>query len=161
MDVTWKDWFMKVWEENRWLTDKITKSFVDAGALDKTPVPGMRSFRQLLLEIWGIEQVYAKGLATEEWNFAFAPVSYQTCDVDELLAFGQRVREQTRSLWSAVTQDALTKPRPTPFPGHPEGNAIAWLTYALENEIHHRAQGYVYLRLLGVEPPAFYVRNER
>jgi uncharacterized damage-inducible protein DinB len=28
----------------------------------------------------------------------------------------------------------------------------------IDNEIHHRAQGYVYLRLLGLEPPAFFER---
>jgi uncharacterized damage-inducible protein DinB len=32
------------------------------------------------------------------------------------------------------------------------------LLYMVDNEIHHRAQGYVYLRLLGIEPPAFYER---
>ena len=63
-------------------------------------------------------------------------------------------------MWPTVTEEALTKKRPTPFQGHPEGRAIEWLTYALENEIHHRAQGYVYLRLLGLEPPAFNIRHE-
>ncbi len=32
------------------------------------------------------------------------------------------------------------------------------LLYFLENEIHHRAQGYVYLRALGIEPPYFWER---
>jgi uncharacterized damage-inducible protein DinB len=27
--------------------------------------------------------------------------------------------------------------------------------HLIDNEVHHRSQGYVYLRLLGVEPPAF------
>ncbi|WP_245808378.1 DinB family protein [Deinococcus hopiensis] len=30
--------------------------------------------------------------------------------------------------------------------------------YGIDNEIHHRGQGDVYLRALGVEPPAFYSR---
>jgi uncharacterized damage-inducible protein DinB len=30
--------------------------------------------------------------------------------------------------------------------------------YVIDNEIHHRAQGYVYLRALGVEPPQFFDR---
>jgi hypothetical protein len=30
--------------------------------------------------------------------------------------------------------------------------------YWIDNEIHHRGQGYVYLRALGVEPPPFYER---
>jgi uncharacterized damage-inducible protein DinB len=28
----------------------------------------------------------------------------------------------------------------------------------VDNEVHHRAQGYVYLRQLGLEPPPFYQR---
>lgn len=33
------------------------------------------------------------------------------------------------------------------------------LLYVIDNEIHHRAQGYVYLRALGAEPPPFYDRG--
>jgi uncharacterized damage-inducible protein DinB len=33
------------------------------------------------------------------------------------------------------------------------------ILYGIDNEIHHRGQGYVYLRALGVEPPAFYDRS--
>ena len=160
MQFDWKDWFMNVWEENRRLTDKVANAFVDARALDETPVPGMRSFRKLLLEIWGMERVYARGLATEEWEFQLLPESYNTCAVEELMAFGRGVRQETRRLWPSVTEESLSKQRQTPFEGHPKGRAIEWLTYALENEVHHRAQGYVYLRLLGLEPPAFYIRNE-
>ena len=29
------------------------------------------------------------------------------------------------------------------------------LWYIIDNEIHHRGQGFVYLRALGVEPPQF------
>ena len=46
-------------------------------------------------------------------------------------------------------------------PGCPvAGEMPGWVAaiYAVDNEIHHRAQGYVYLRALGIEPPAFYER---
>ena len=160
MNLDWKDWFMHVWEENRHLTDKVASALNESEALDKSPVPGMRSFRKLLLEIWGIERVYARGLAFEDWKFEFLPEYYNTCPIEELFALGRQVREETRRLWPVITEEALIKERPTPFEGHPVGRAIEWLTYALENEIHHRAQGYVYLRLLGLEPPAFNIRNE-
>jgi uncharacterized damage-inducible protein DinB len=29
----------------------------------------------------------------------------------------------------------------------------------IDNEIHHRAQGYVYLRALNIEPPHFWERD--
>ncbi|NLG08337.1 MAG: damage-inducible protein DinB, partial [Deinococcales bacterium] len=35
---------------------------------------------------------------------------------------------------------------------------LSLVQYAIDNEIHHRAQGYVYLRALGVEPPPFWER---
>ena len=32
------------------------------------------------------------------------------------------------------------------------------IQYAIDNEIHHRGQGFVYLRALGIEPPHFWER---
>ena len=43
--------------------------------------------------------------------------------------------------------------------GQYEGKVHDLLLYAVDNEIHHRGQGYVYLRALGIEPPPFYERN--
>ncbi|WP_314205662.1 DinB family protein [Capnocytophaga bilenii] len=34
-----------------------------------------------------------------------------------------------------------------------------WILYAIENESHHRGQGYTYLRALGIEPPFFWGRE--
>ena len=73
MTVDWKDWFWKVWEENRQLTDHVAHSLMEDAAIDETVVPGMRPFRQLLLEIWGIEQVYVRGFAHEDWRWEFLP----------------------------------------------------------------------------------------
>jgi uncharacterized damage-inducible protein DinB len=36
---------------------------------------------------------------------------------------------------------------------------IGTIQYAIENEIHHRGQAYVYLRALGIEPPSFWKRD--
>jgi len=33
------------------------------------------------------------------------------------------------------------------------------MLYVVDNEIHHRGQGYVYLRALGIEPHPFYDRS--
>ncbi len=34
-------------------------------------------------------------------------------------------------------------------------HGIGTILYAIDNEIHHRGQGYVYLRALTIEPPSF------
>ena len=43
--------------------------------------------------------------------------------------------------------------------GQFEGTVHDLVLYAIDNEIHHRGQGYVYLRALGIEPPPFYERQ--
>ena len=42
--------------------------------------------------------------------------------------------------------------------GQWENPVYATLFYFIDNEIHHRGQGYVYLRALGIEPPPFWDR---
>jgi uncharacterized damage-inducible protein DinB len=39
-----------------------------------------------------------------------------------------------------------------------EGTGFYTIFYWIDNENHHRGQGYVYLRSLGIEPPAFWDR---
>ena len=46
----------------------------------------------------------------------------------------------------------------TAFGQYP-GKAYDLVLYAIDNEIHHRGQGYVYLRALGIAPPPFYERE--
>lgn len=160
MDFNWKTWFINVWEDNRRLTNSISNALLEAGAADKVIVPGMRPFRELLLEIYGIEQWDVRGLAYDRWDFQALPETLQTGPIEDVIEFGRSVRDDTRRLWADIPDGEFTKMRPSPAPYVPEGTAIDWLTYALENEIHHRGQGYVYLRLLGHEPPAFYIRTE-
>lgn len=44
--------------------------------------------------------------------------------------------------------------------GQYTGTVWSQLFYAIDNENHHRGQGYVYLRALGIEPPPFWERGE-
>ena len=43
--------------------------------------------------------------------------------------------------------------------GQWKGTGIWMILYAIDNEIHHRGQAYVYLRSLGITPPPFYDRS--
>jgi uncharacterized damage-inducible protein DinB len=43
--------------------------------------------------------------------------------------------------------------------GQYTGPAHWQVLYVIDNEVHHRGQGYAYLRALGVEPPPFYLRD--
>jgi uncharacterized damage-inducible protein DinB len=61
-------------------------------------------------------------------------------------------------LWNRITDERLQTVEEDPFFGAGPQSHSDRLLYLLENEIHHRSQGYIYLRLLGFEPPLFYVR---
>jgi len=43
--------------------------------------------------------------------------------------------------------------------GQLPGRVYDLILYAIDNEIRHRGQGYVYVRALGLEPPPFYERE--
>ena len=74
----------------------------------------------------------------------------------QLLEAWDEATEQINLYW---TQIPLRKFRETiNLFGQFNYPVIVNLTYALDNEVHHRGQGYVYLRALGIEPPAFYDR---
>ncbi|HET8986675.1 MAG TPA: DinB family protein, partial [Trueperaceae bacterium] len=60
------------------------------------------------------------------------------------------------ALWSQIPAGRLQEDD-VAF-GQWPGKTYWILMYVIDNEIHHRAQGYVYLRALGIEPPAFYER---
>ena len=57
-----------------------------------------------------------------------------------------------------MTAERLLQLERDPFWDGPPQSHFERLLYTLENEIHHRGQAYVYLRMLGIEPPPFYER---
>jgi uncharacterized damage-inducible protein DinB len=109
----------------------------------------------MVKEILNIEKAYMKGIALDEWEYkdAFENVSTK----EDLVRKCNEIREETRKLWAEMDEDRLSIVIKDPFFGG-ESSHFSRLQYGLENEIHHRGQGYTYLRMLGIEPPAFYER---
>ena len=75
----------------------------------------------------------------------------------EVLRLWDESTEQLNALWPQIPpgrfQESMVAFGQFPGPGH------TLLLYVIDNEIHHRAQGYVYLRALGIEPPPFFDRG--
>jgi len=161
-ELVTRDRFFEAWEANRRLTLKTIEAFPEDKLFGYTPVEPLRSFGSMLLEVAYLELDYMRGIATGEWvltspskAFAQRPGAESRA---KLLDLFHEVRGRTRDWWAGVTVERLLTTEPDPFFGAPPDMMIQRLEYAVENEIHHRAQGYVYLRLLGIEPPAFYDR---
>jgi uncharacterized damage-inducible protein DinB len=147
------DDLLKHWQEHRRLTRKVIEAFPE-DKLFTFSVGGMRTFGELACEFLGMVIPVVDGVATGKWNeFKFAK---PTTKADLLRQ------------WDEQTVMLNEK-----FPGIPEARfsevdkafgqwempGLTMIQYSIENEIHHRGQGYVYLRALGIEPPMFYDRS--
>ena len=75
----------------------------------------------------------------------------------EVLRLWDEATKQIDELWPQIPAERFQETI-TAF-GMFTGRTSDLLLYVIDNEIHHRGQGYVYLRSLGIEPPAFYDRS--
>jgi uncharacterized damage-inducible protein DinB len=73
------------------------------------------------------------------------------------LALWNEADNQIKKYWAKISNERFHD-RIVTF-GQYEGSIWSSIFYFIDNEIHHRAQMYVYLRALGVEPPAFWDRD--
>lgn len=150
-----RDDLLGYWEGHRRLTRRTIAAFPQAELLNYVPAPPLRSFAEMIREALELDPVL-RGVATGEWKWTTRYESVAT--KDDLLAAWDESAELLRDYWRQITVDKLLKVEPDPFFGGPASSNLARVLYLIDNEIHHRAQGYVYLRMLGRTPPPFYER---
>jgi uncharacterized damage-inducible protein DinB len=93
------------------------------------------------------------GIISGEWK------SYQSAAAttkDDLLRLWDEATAEIDRLWPTIPATRFQEVD-TAF-GQWKMPIYGLLLYIVDNEIHHRGQGYVYLRSLGIEPPPFYER---
>ena len=140
------------WQGHRRLTRRVIEAFPD-DHLFTFSLGGMRTFGEMVCELLAMGAPMMQGLATGDWE-AFGAGSFTT--KEELLRHWDESTEEIDEFWASLPKDRLLE-TVTAF-GAYTGPAYGHLLYAIDNEIHHRGQAYVYLRALGVEPPPFYER---
>ncbi|MFZ5813866.1 MAG: DinB family protein [Bacillota bacterium] len=147
---------LEILEGNRRLTRRTVEAFPEDALFRFKPADPLRPFAEMVKEILHLELALVRGIATHEWVYEEPYVVVQS--KEELLRACEAVREHTRAYWDRITTQRLLEVEPDPFFGGGEQPLFERLFYALENEIHHRGQGFIYLRQLGIEPPAFWER---
>lgn len=150
------------WQGHRRLTRRVIDAFPE-DQLFSFRVQPMRPFGMMALELIGMGVSMAQGLATgkfgvvghhdPEWVKTFSNAASPKAEV---LRRWDEDTEQINALWTQIPAGRFQETI-TAF-GQYTGVASALLIYVIDNEIHHRGQAYVYLRLLGIETPLFYVR---
>ena len=147
------DALLSHWQGHRRLTRRVIDAFPD-DKLFTFSVGGMRTFGELSMELITMGAPMLRGLTTGQW--------------DNVWDRSARPKQEVLRLWDEATPqiDALWKQMPaerfretaSAFGQYP-GTVHDLILYVIDNEIHHRGQGYVYLRALGIEPPPFYDRS--
>lgn len=153
------DELLDQWQGHRRLTRRVIESFPEDQLYDFS-IGGMRSFALLAMEIIGLAAPGIHGIAFGDWAFDKLSVDHQTpppSTKQGILDLWDSVTEEINKVWPQIPAQRFHE-TDVAF-GQYEGTVYFTLFYLIDNEIHHRAQGYVYLRALGIEPPAFWDRS--
>ncbi|UFH53569.1 DinB family protein [Spirosoma sp. KNUC1025] len=141
------------WQGHRRLTRKLIEAY-PADQFFSYALGGMRPCSELIAEIMGMSSLGIQGVVSGRWD-NFQPL--QTSTKEQVLAHWDQVTEQINTLWPQI-QPSHFQEVDVAF-GQYEGTIYWFILYVIDNEIHHRAQAYVYLRTLGIAPPAFWDRS--
>ena len=142
------------WQGHRRLTRRVIEAFPEE-ALFTYSVGGMRPFAELALEMIGMAGPSMIGVATREWPQFTPPTKPGT--KAELLQLWDETTRQIDQYWAQIPPGRFQE-QDVAF-GVYDGQIYSHLLYFIDNEVHHRGQGYVYLRSLGIEPPHFWERD--
>jgi uncharacterized damage-inducible protein DinB len=140
------------WQGHRRLTRRVIDAFPE-DKLFTYSIGGMRPFGVLALEILTMGAPMVKGAVTGTWDYN---ASRDALPKAELLKKWDEATAEIDRLWKELPAERFGETL-TAF-GQYTDKTYNLLLYVIDNEIHHRGQGYVYLRSLGIEPPPFYER---
>ncbi|MFD1001995.1 DinB family protein [Ohtaekwangia kribbensis] len=148
------------WQGHRRLTRRAIEVYPEDKFFTYS-IGGMRPFADLIMEMLAMPEEGLKGAITGDWlkgedvNKLFARKAPAT--KADILRLWDETTEKINELWPKIPAHRFQE-NDMAF-GMYEGQIYWTILYFIDNEIHHRGQGYVYLRSLGIEPPAFWERN--
>lgn len=148
------------WQGHRRVTRRVIEAFPEEQLFNHS-IGGMRTFAEMMKEIIDISGPGIRGIATDNWENT-GGFDRHTLDPEYQTKAGLlKLWDQGTELIEAYLPqipESRFQENIVVF-GQYEGEAFSSILYFIDNEIHHRAQGIVYLRSLGIEPPAFWDRG--
>ena len=140
------------WQGHRRLTRRVIDAFPDEQLFAFT-IAGMRPFGAMSLELLTMAVPMVQGIVSNTWDTS---QSRARPKADILRQWDESTATIDR-LWPQIPPPRFQETM-TAFGQYP-GTVHDLLLYVIDNENHHRGQGTVYLRALGIEPPPFYERS--
>ncbi|MGN7722536.1 DinB family protein [Chitinophaga sp. 22620] len=156
------DAMLEHWQGHRRLTRKMIETFPE-NELFTHSVAGMRPFAGLVMEMLRIAAGGIHGIVGGNWNAHKRFSWYGENDTPpatkkELLEAWDEVTAELDANWPKITEERFQEQLHAFGNESWAGPAYSIIQYFVDNEIHHRGQGYVYLRSLGITPPGFWER---
>jgi uncharacterized damage-inducible protein DinB len=141
------------WQGHRRVSRRVIDAFPDDKLLTFS-VGGMRPFGQLALEMLSMAVPMVQGVVAGEWHMT---ANRDAPPKQEILRLWDESTARLDDLFPKIPAERFAQTI-TAF-GQFTAPLHDLILYVIDNEIHHRGQGYVYLRALGIEPPPFYERS--
>lgn len=141
------------WQGHRRLTRRVIDAFPE-DQLFTFSLGGMRPFGALALEMLSMAVPAVRGVVSGEWE---SPRDRSARPKRDVLQMWDDSTEQLNALWPLIQPERFNE-TVTAF-GLYTAAVHDLVLYVIDNEIHHRGQGYVYLRAMGIAPPPFYERT--
>ena len=118
-------------------------------------------FADMVMEFIGLAHSGIIGVATGKWakenELEYHSKTSKRRNQKEILQLWDDLTTLINTLWVEIPPQHFQEVD-TAF-GEYEGEISGLILYWIDNEIHHRGPAYVYLRSLGIEPPAFWDRH--
>lgn len=147
------DALLKHWQGHRKLTRRTIEAFPE-DKLFSFSLAGMRPFSEMVWEFLRMAVPIAEGVRSGKWEDYKRP---QPTTKADLLALWDEQTSELNKIFPAIPPHRFSEVDKA-F-GQWESSGYGTIQYAIDNEIHHRGQAYVYLRALGIEPPHFWERD--
>lgn len=145
---------LKHWQGHRGLTRRTIEAFPEEAFFNYS-IGGMRTFADMVMELLGIAGPGIKEIATGEIQELIEEVDHGNKKA-KILELWDKATDEINTYWAQIKPEQFQQS--IKIFGQYEGTVWSSIFYFIDNEIHHRGQGYVYLRALGIEPPFFYER---
>ncbi|MDM1295534.1 damage-inducible protein DinB [Sphingobacterium sp. N143] len=142
------------WLGHRNLTRQTIEKFPEQ-ELFNYKVEGMRPFADMVKELLGIAVPGLQEIVSNKIGELNENLNYST--KTQLLQAWDEATPQITELFNKISEERFVEE--FNLFGQFKSPIIQSILYFIDNEIHHRGQGFVYLRLLGIQPPFFWERG--
>jgi len=149
-----KEQLLNHWIGHRALTKRVIEKFPEKDFMEFS-IGGMRTFAQLTSELLSIGAPALKAIL-ERKDTPYTEEGHVFTTKAEYLTAWDKATDAINYYWADLKEEEFSET--FKLFGQYEFPILQNVLYFIDNEIHHRGQGYVYLRALGIEPPFFWER---